>query len=147
MRKLLLSLVMSICLTLSFAQNYNREQETLRDEIRSYLSQQGFNPQNQIDGLKFKSDGKNYYVEIDKDETNPMFVRLCRYIKFDERISRERILENLNSYNVKYGVKVSCQEKDIQVVTEMFVLSASDFTCVFADLLSQVKSAAAKVLD
>ena len=147
MKKNLFSLLMLVSATVSYAQSFTSAQETLRKEISSYLSRQGFNPENQSDGLKFKSEGSNFYIEIDKDMKDPMYVCLRRYIKFDDRITREKVIKHLNSYNVKFGVKVSCQEKSIVVSSEMFLTKAEDFTYIFEDILSQVKSACAKVTE
>lgn len=147
MKKKLFSLLMLVCATVSYAQSFTSAQETLRKEISSYLSRQGLNPENQSDGLKFKSEGSNFYIEIDKDKKSPMYVRLCRYIKFDDKITREKVIKNLNSYNVKYGVKVSCQEKNIVVSYEMFLTKSEEFTYIFSDMLSQVKSACTKVTE
>ena len=147
MRKFIISLLMLVSATISFAQSFTSAQENLRKEISSYLSRQGFNPENQSDGLKFKSEGSNFYIEIDKDMKDPMYVCLRRYIKFDDRITREKVIKHLNSYNVKFGVKVSCQEKSIVVSSEMFLTKAEDFTYIFEDILSQVKSACAKVTE
>lgn len=147
MKKLLFLLLMLVCTTKSYAQSFTSAQETLRKDISSYLSRQGFNPENQSDGLKFKSEGANFYIEIDKEKKNPMYVRLCRYIKFDDNITREKIIKNLNSYNVKFGVKVSCQEKNIVISSEMFLTKTEEFTYTFNDMLSQVKSACTKVTE
>lgn len=147
MKKNLFSLLMLVCATVSYAQSFTSAQETLRKEISSYLSRQGLNPESQSDGLKFKSEGSNFYIEIDKDKKTPMYVRLCRYIKFDDNITREKVINNLNSYNVKYGVKVSCQEKNIVVSYEMFLTKSEEFTYIFSDMLSQVKSACTKVTE
>lgn len=147
MKKILFSILMLVCATISSAQSFTNAQEVLRKEISSYLSRQGLNPENQSDGLKFKSEGSNFYVEIDKEKKSPMYVRLCRYIKFDDNVIREKAIKNLNSYNVKFGVKVSCQEKNIVVSFEMFLTKSEEFTYVFSDMLSQVKSACTKVTE
>lgn len=138
---------MLVCATISSAQSFTNAQEILRKEISSYLSRQGLNPENQSDGLKFKSEGSNFYVEIDKEKKSPMYVRLCRYIKFDDNVTREKAIKNLNSYNVKFGVKVNCQEKNIVVSFEMFLTKSEEFTYVFSDMLSQVKSACTKITE
>lgn len=147
MKKIIISFLMLICATISYAQSFTSAQENLRKEISSHLSRQGLNPESQSDGLKFKSEGSNFYIEIDKDKKSPMYVRLCRYIKFDDKITREKAIKNLNSYNVKFGVKVSCQEKNIVVSSEMFLTKPEEFTYIFNDLLSQVKSACTKVIE
>lgn len=138
---------MLVCATISYAQSFTNAQEMLLKEISSYLSLQGFNPENQSDGLKFKSEGSNFYIEIDKKKENPMYVRLCRYIKFDDKITREEAIKNLNSYNKKYGVKVSCQGKGIVVSSEMFLTKSEEFTYIFSDMFSQVKSACTEVTE
>lgn len=145
MKKKIAALLLFFCSVSLSAQNYTQAQEELRSEISTFLSRQGFNPEKQSDGLKFKSEGANYYVEIDKHEKQPMYLRLCRYLKFDDKITREKVLTDLNSFNVKFGVKVSCQEKNVLVSSEMFLTKAEEFTYAFDDLLSQVKSACAKV--
>ena len=147
MKKILFSILMLVCATISSAQSFTNAQEILRKEISSYLSRQGLNPENQSDGLKFKSEGSNFYVEIDKEKKSPIYVRLCRYIKFDNNVTREKAIKNLNSYNVKFGVKVSCQEKNIVVSFEMFLTKSEEFTYVFSDMLSQVKSACTKITE
>ena len=145
MKKKLATLLLFLCTVSMNAQSYTQAQEELRSEISSYLSRQGLNPEKQSDGLKFKSEGVNYYIEIDKKEKKPMYLRLCRYLKFDDKLIREKVMKNLNSLNVKYGVKVSCQEKNVLVSTEMFITKSTEFTYAFKDLLSQVKSACTKV--
>jgi hypothetical protein len=145
MKKQVLVMFMLLCSTCIWAQSFSPSQETLRREISAFLSRQGLNPENQSDGLKFKSEGANYYVEIDKEEKSPMYLRLCRYLKFDDKLTREKVIKNLNDMNVKYGVKVSCQEKNVLVSSEMFLTKSSDFTYAFKDILSQVKSACTKV--
>ncbi len=145
MKKQVLVLFMLLCSTCIWAQSFSSSQESLRREISAFLSRQGLNPETQSDGLKFKSEGVNYYVEIDKEEKSPMYLRLCRYLKFDDKLTREKVIKNLNAMNVKYGVKVSCQEKNVLVSFEMFLTKSSEFTYAFKDILSQVKSACTKV--
>lgn len=123
------------------AQTYNKQQEQLRTEISKYLYKQGLNPENQEDGLKFKSEGINYYIEIDKGEVNPMYLRLCRYVKYDNKITREKVTQNLNDCNSKYAVKVACQDKAVVLSTELFVAKSAEFTDVFDTLLDLLGSA------
>ena len=66
MRKFL-CIAITCFLSLScFSQDYNSAQESLRGQIKSNLTNKGLNPENQNDGLKIKSDGVTYYVEISR---------------------------------------------------------------------------------
>ena len=147
MRKKIIILLMLVCSINSFAQSFTPAQENLRKDISTFLTRKGFNPETQSDGLKFKSEGVNYYVEIDKNDSSPMFLRLCRYAKYDNQLTREKVLKNLNSYNVKYGVKVSCQDKSVLLSCEMFVMKSEDFTYVFDTALLQMKSTYKKITE
>lgn len=129
------------CVTSVFAQNYNKAQETLRLQVSDYLSRQGYSPELQSDGLKFKTEGNNYYVEIDKNEKAPMYLRLCRYIKYDKKITRNKVMKNINECNGKYAAKVLCQDNSVVVSAELFVTKSSEFTDAFDTLLDLVQSA------
>ena len=130
---------------LSYAASYNPKQETLRSAIESSLKSKGYTVERQDDGLKFKSEGINYFVEISKDDTNPMYVRLTRYIKFDDKIKRDDVMAKLKDYNSTYAVKAYCKEKNLILSADMLVTSADQFTNVISDLLSLIKSAAENI--
>ena len=147
MKRIIFLLLLFVCATMSYAQSFTNAQETLRKEISSYLSRQGLNPEDQSNGLKFRSEGSNFYIEIDEEKKSPMYVRLCHYIKFDDKITREKAIMNLNSYNVKLGVKVSCLEKNIVVSSELFLTKSEEFTYIFSEMLSQIKSACTKITE
>lgn len=134
-------LLYCLCIALvGYSQRYDSEQEKLGTEIADYLQRQGLNPEKQKDGLKFKSEGSTYYIEIDENEKNPMYVCLRRYVKYSDRYDRQTISDNLNAYNVKYGVKVFCQENSFVMSAEMFLDKASDFNYVFDTFLSHIQS-------
>ena len=76
----LLGIVLSIAIC-SFAQGYTSAQETLRSQISSYIANKGLNPEKQNDGLKFKSEGVTYYIEIDKEAKSPMYVAMLNLAK------------------------------------------------------------------
>ena len=141
MKRIFLSLMLLVGATMMSAQSYNSEQEQLRREIKVFLDKMGYAPENQSDGLKFKSGGINYYVEIDKDETAPMYLRLCRYVKYDDKMTREKIMAKINDCNSTYAVKVSCKDRSFILSSELFVTKSSEFTDVFDTLLGLIKSA------
>lgn len=130
---------------LSYAAEFNDSQEALRTAIETSLKSKDYTVERQDDGLKFKSEGVNYFIEISKDETNPMYVRLTRYIRFDDKIKREDVMAKLIDYNSKFAVKAYCKEKNLILTADMYVTSADQFTCVFGDLLSLIKSAAKNI--
>ncbi len=128
-------------LTISmYAQTYNAEQKRLIADISSYLSKEGYSPEEQKDGLRFRSEGTNYYVEVSSEDKSPMFLRLCRYVRFSDEIKQEDALKELNSYNMKLAVKVSSTDNGLILASEMFVRRHTDFTDVFPTLLSLIKA-------
>lgn len=129
----------------SYAAGYNQKQEALRSAIESSLKSNGYTIEREEDGLKFKSEGVNYFIEISKDDTNPMYVRLSRYIKFDDKIKRDDVMAKLKDYNSTYAVKAYCKEKNLILSADMLVTSADQFTYVVNDLLSLMKSAAENI--
>ena len=95
MRKFL-CLAITCFLSLScFSQDYNSAQESLRSQIKTYLTNKGFNPEKQSDGLKIKSEGVTYYVEISSEDVSPMYIRLARYVK-------EMYLNQASEFNVAF---------------------------------------------
>lgn len=140
MKKTILSLLMLICTTVTFAEDYNASQEALRKDVAAYLQRKGYKTETQDDGLKFKSEGHTYYIEISDSNLDPLYLRLCMYVGYGEKLTREKALQNLNSYNVKFGVKTTCLDKSLLISAEMYVGKSSQFTDVFDDLLGQVKS-------
>ena len=123
-----------------YAQSYNSTHENMRNQIVNYLAKQGYTAEKQDDGLKFKNEGTNYYIEISKEDVSPMYLRLCRYVKYSDSLKQETVIKQLKSYNTKLGVKVCCTDNGIVISTEMFVASSTDFTDVFPTLLSQIKA-------
>ena len=77
---------------------------------------------------------------MSKDDKSPMYLRLCRYVKYSESIKQDVVAKQLNSYNAKLGVKVCSTENGLVISAEMYVTSATEFTDVFATLLSQMKA-------
>lgn len=145
MKRILMLVVLLGALITANAVGYNAKQEALISAIEKNLKEQSYSVERQDDGLKFKSEGATYYIEVDKDETNPMYVRLCRYVKFDDKIKRDKVMKKLNDLNAKYAVKAYCKEKNVILSAEMFVTSSSQFNYAFNDMLSLMKSAYATI--
>ena len=141
--------VAMICfLSLScFSQDYNSTQENLRSQIKSYLINKGFDPENQSDGLKIMSEGVAYYVEISTDDISPMYIRLARYVKYADDLTHKKLYANINQYNVKFCAKVTPLKNSILISAEMYLNQASEFNAAFDTLLEQVKSATQTLKD
>ena len=141
--------VAMICfLSLScFSQDYNSTQENLRSQIKSYLINKGFDPENQSDGLKIMSEGVAYYVEISTDDISPMYIRLARYVKYSDDLTHKKLYANINQYNVKFCAKVTPLKNSILISAEMYLNQASEFNAAFDTLLEQVKSATQRLKD
>lgn len=139
MKKTLLSLLFLLGVASIYAQEYNYLQRQLVSDISSHLSTLGYTPEKQRDGLKFKNEGTTYYIEVSQEDTSPMYLRLCRYVKYSESLAQEKVLRDLNSYNKKLGVKVCGTETGVVISAEMYLTSSSMFTDVLPTLLSQIK--------
>lgn len=139
---LLIVFFIAVCVS---AQSYNNAQEMLRSQINDYLLKQSFSPEQQTDGLKFRSEGGTYFIEIDKESKSPMFVRLCRYVKYNDTLTKSTVASNIDEYNDKFGVKVYTQENSVVISGEMFVTKASEFTYAFNTFLDLLKSSYKKI--
>lgn len=145
MKRVIMFAVLIGSILSSYAAGFNQKQEALRTAIESSLKGKGYSVERDDDGLKFKSEGVNYFIEISKDDNNPMYVRLSRYIKFDDKIKRDDVMAKLKDYNSTYAVKAYCKEKNLILSADMLVTSADQFTYVVSDLLSLMKSAAENI--
>lgn len=145
MKRLLTFMVLAGSLLSAYAAGFNARQEALRTAIETNLRSKGYSVERQDDGLKFKSEGVNYFIEIGKDDTNPMYVRMSRYIKFDDNLKRDDAMARLKEYNATIAVKAYCKEKNLILSSDMFVTSADQFTYAVNDLLALMKSVAETV--
>lgn len=140
MNKFLLSIAFVFAAANINAQSFNTQQKQLVSQISSYLSGQGYSADKQNNGVNFKDEGVNYYIEVSKEDKSPMFLRLCRYVEYSETIKEEVVVKNLNEYNAKLGIKVYCMDGGLVISSEMYVASSSEFTGVFPTLLNQMKA-------
>ncbi len=108
MRKFL-CLAITCFLSLScFSQDYNSAQRVFIVKIKTYLTNKGFNPEKQSDGLKIKSEGVNSYVEISSEMSRLcIFVWLSSMFKYSDDLTHKKLYANINQYNVKFCAKVT----------------------------------------
>lgn len=130
----------------SYAAGFNAKQEALRTDIANNLSSNDYSVERKEDGLMFMNGGDTYYIEIDESDTNPMYVRLVRYIKFNDTIERSEVMKNLKEYNSTYAIKAYCKEKNVILSAEMFVTTPDQFTNVLGNLLFLMKSVSEAII-
>lgn len=145
MKRILFFVMLLGALFTADAANYNAKQEALISGIEKNLKSLNYSVERVDDGLKFRSEGVTYYIEVDKDETNPMYLRLCRYVKFDDKIKRDQLMRKINDLNTIFAVKTYCKEKNVVLAAEMFLTSATQFNNAFKDLMSLIKTAYQKI--
>lgn len=145
MKRILFFVMLLGALFTADAANYNAKQEALISGIEKNLKSLNYSVERVDDGLKFRSEGVTYYIEVDKDETNPMYLRLCRYVKFDDKIKRDQLMRKINDLNTIFAVKTYCKEKNVVLAAEMFLTSAAQFNNAFKDLMSLIKTAYQKI--
>ena len=123
------------------AQDYTSSQLDLIMSVQEFLNIEGYHPERQDDGLKFTKNGAVYYVEVSKENTAPMYLRLRRYVRYNDKLSKESIGKNINDYNVKFGVKAICRENAVVLSMEMYLSEASQFIGIFDKCMYQLMSA------
>lgn len=140
--KILLSILLLGIFSLGVnAQDYTSSQLDLIKSVQEFLDTEGYHPERQDDGLKFTKNGASYYVEVSKEDTSPMYLRLRRYVRYSDKLSKESIGKNINDYNVKYGVKALCRENAVVLSLEMYLSDASQFIGIFDKCMYQLMSA------
>lgn len=142
MKKILLVAILSIVnIYCSYSEDYSSSQLDLIKSVQEFLDTEGYHPERQDDGLKFTKNGASYYVEVSKEDTAPMYLRLRRYVRYSDKLSKESIGKNINDYNVKYGVKALCRENAVVLSLEMYLSDASQFIGIFDKCMYQLMSA------
>ena len=138
MKKKILSMVAAVLLTANvYAQNYTAQQKRVLSEISSYVSKAGYSVEEKENGLKFKDDGAVYYVEMSQEDTNPLFVRICRYVPFKSTLKKEVVKENIVDLNSTYGIKTIIRDNEVLLASDMFLTKASQLTNVFHTIMKE----------
>jgi len=147
---IVLTTILAVCPLFSWADSkeYSDEQLTLRDEISKFLQEEGFMPEfDPNDNLKFKSEGRSYYVSISAVDENPMYITL--YIPFNnpDNYSADAVVMATKSLNRYKGVKVVCFDKSFRISAELYLRDANLFKESFYKLMSQIDSVRRDFID
>lgn len=140
-RLIALNIVLLILSFVGSAKELNNEQLKLRDDIKTFLTEEGFLPEIDDDGdIKFKKEGSDYYVRVYANDEHPMFVVLFRQFAKPDNYSTDAIKLAAAELNFYKGIKVLCFENSFQIRGEMYVTSAEAFKYSFYRLLNLIKS-------
>lgn len=133
----------TIGLTATFAQKtFTAGQQALRDNIKSYLQEEGYQPSIDSDGdIKFKRQGDIYFVCVSNTDESPYYVRLSKYFSYNDKISKSKIAlyyETINSYKM---VKLITTDDSYIIDSQMFLINSVSFTSIFDRVLRVMDAA------
>ena len=132
-----------VVLMQAYAQDeFTSAQLSLRNQIKSYIAEEGYMPTIDSDGdIKFKKEGVTYYVIVSKTNSNPMYARLiCSYDYGETTYTRANIAKQLPELSRYKGVKVALYNSTYAYEADMYLTNAKSFTDVFNTLLDQLES-------
>lgn len=140
MKKFLLSLLIQVCaLQVIVAADLTPAQIKLRNELQSFLKEEGFMPEIDSDGdICFKKEGSIYYISINKNDESPMYISLIRYFNYPDEYSHEVVKMATAELNKYKGVKVLCYESSFRIQSDMYLVSAEAFKYAFYSMMSQI---------
>lgn len=149
MRKILLFIIITFCyITASYADEYNASQLQLRTQISEFLKEEGFVPEIDSDGdVKFKYEGKTYYVSVSKTDNTPMYVTMFRSFEYPAKYSKETVKMASAELNLYKGVKLICLNGSFRIQAEMYINDAEAFKYAFYKLRSQISNVSDDVIE
>lgn len=145
---LLLGVLLMPALLAQNPKNLNADQLELRSDVFNFLKQEGYMPEIDSDGdIKFKAEGKIYYVSVDAKDENPMYLVFYRPSTYPEKYSKNTLLlatEQLNRYK---GVKLVCFNNFYRVGAELYLRSAEAFKGCFYQILNNIDALVSDILE
>ena len=144
MKRLFFFLVLTtVGFAISFAQkSYNSGQQAVRDNIMSYLREEGYQPSIDSDGdIKFKRQGDIYFVDVSDKDSSPYYVRLSKYFSYGEKLTKTKIglyAQEINQYKM---IKLLANDNNFWLETQMFLINSVAFTSIFDRILSAMDAA------
>lgn len=149
MKKIILSVVLMLCIVTSmFSKELNTRQLQLRSDIKLFLKEEGYMPEYDSDGdIKFKSEGRVYYVSVSDVDESPMYVCLSSGYNYGESFNSDMCYFATRELNLYKGVKVLCAEKSFSIRAEMYLADSEHFKQVFYKMMNQIKSVSNDYID
>lgn len=128
--------------------DFSKEQLALRDEISKFLKEEGYVPELDSDGdIRFKSEGRTYYVVVSTVDENPMYLSLYLPFNNPEGYSVDDIVLATKELNKYKGVKVICYDNSFRIGGELYLRDADLFKESFYKLMSQIDNVREDVMD
>jgi hypothetical protein len=121
------------------------EKKRLGEPYMLYLSTQGYKPETDADGdIKFKKEGKTFFILIDEDDPKYFRVALPNFWDIKEE-NRPAILVSCNaaSYRCK-SVKVVAMDKTVWAFAEMFLSEPKSYEVIFERIIGALQYAVTK---
>lgn len=148
MKRILIILCVFANIGFTYAQELNSAQSKLRNDIKSFLQQEGFVPSIDSDGdVVFKSEGNSFWVSVSAADDVPMYTSLnIGFTKPDDYslTAMKLAAAELNYYK---GVKVLCFEDSFTFRSELYVMNAEQFKYSFYTMLAHLKTVADAFVD
>ena len=142
MKKKILSMAAAVLLVTNvYAQNFTAQQRRVLTEISSYVSKVGYSVEEKNDMLKIKDDGAVYYLEMAKEETDPLFVRFTRRLSFNSSFKKDVAKDHLAALSRKFGIKALLKENEVVLVFDMFFSSSSQLKDCLSSVMKQFDAA------
>ena len=142
MKKLTSFLIALACIGMTYAKDFNSAQLKLREDIKTFLAEEGYMPKLDSDGdITFKTEGIQYAVIISENESNPMYVVLYNGYNYNETYNRASISPYVSEMNQYKGLKLYLYENSFAFHCELFVNDAEGFTKTFKRYLEIMKLA------
>lgn len=140
MKKILaLTLIQVFVFQLFATDSFTQSQLKLRKDIELFLKEEGFMPEIDSDGdVKFKKEGKTYYVVINKKNESPMFLELIYPCNYSEKYPSDIVNMAATELNKYKGIKIRCYESIFYIKSDMFLVSAETFKYAFYSLMTNI---------
>lgn len=153
MKKIIICLSSILLLASSYCtaaedKEFTPEQLSLRSEIMQFLKEEGYMPEIFTDDdIKFKSEGRTYYITVSKKDDNPMYVTFYIPYSNPKNYSTDAIVFASKELNKYKGVKVICFADSFRICSELYLRDADLFKESFFKIKSQIDNVREAFLD
>lgn len=122
--------------------SYSSGQLALRENIMSYLREEGYQPSLDSDGdIKFKRQGDLYYIKVSDTDSNPYYVRLTKYYNYSDNIGKSKVNRCAPEINKYKTIKLVTDDESFSLGMEMFVTNYTAFTSVIDRVMRALDAA------